>query len=105
MSEYKASSWFETGLMNPSQTAWDGAEWIGGSNKDLVFYSHYQLIFKMKYSLDIEKESNSASVIYGANDIRLMDKYKNIHQLGNKRNENYVNLKLGISGVGTNGRG
>lgn len=101
--EYKASSWFETGLMNPSQTAWDGAEWIGGSDEDLVFYAHYQLIFKLKYSLAIEKGSNSASVIYGANDMRLMDKYKNICQLENKRNESYIKLELDISGVDANG--
>ena len=31
---YTASSFFETGLMNPHISAWDGAEWIG--SKELI---------------------------------------------------------------------
>ncbi|MDZ7720242.1 MAG: hypothetical protein U5K72_15610 [Balneolaceae bacterium] len=32
------SSWFETGLMNsnPDLSAWDGATWIGGAEKDVL---------------------------------------------------------------------
>ncbi|QGY42495.1 Bacterial alpha-L-rhamnosidase [Maribellus comscasis] len=93
------SSWFETGLMNPSQTAWNGAQWIGGTDDDLVFYSHYELIFRMKYSLAIAEGSSKAAFIYGANDRRLMDKYKNIFQLENKRNESYIKLELDIADV------
>ena len=38
-----SSSWFETGLMNgnPNLEAWEGAEWIGGSDDDLVLYAPY----------------------------------------------------------------
>ncbi len=97
--EHHASSWFETGLMNPNIEAWDGAQWIGGSDDDLVFFSDYQLIFKMKYSLAIAVGSTKAGFIYGANDIRLMDRYKNIFQIENGLNESYIKLELDISGV------
>lgn len=99
--EHTANSWFETGLMNPDPklVAWDGARWIGGGDEDLVFFSQYQLIFKMNYSLAISEGSTKAGFVYGANDIRLMDKYKNISQLENKKNESYIKLDLDISGV------
>ena len=33
-----SASWFETGLMNPDPNlaAWDGADWIGGSDEDMI---------------------------------------------------------------------
>ncbi len=97
--EHKASSWFETGLMNPDQSAWDGAQWIGGSDEDLVFFSDYQLIFNAKFDVQIENGSSRAAFVYGANDIRLMDKYKNIFQLENAKNQSYFKVELDISEV------
>ncbi|MCY1723039.1 family 78 glycoside hydrolase catalytic domain [Prolixibacteraceae bacterium Z1-6] len=96
---HQTSSWFETGLMNTSQSAWNGAQWIGGSDDDLVFYSHYQLIYRMKYTVTISEGSNKAGFVYGANDMRLMNKYKNIYQIENKRNEGYFKVELDISDV------
>lgn len=95
------ASWFETGLMNhdPGLSAWDGATWIGGGNEDLVFYSHYLSIFNLKYTQAIEQGSNKASFILGANDIRLMDKNKNIYQVESGKNGSYVKLELDISAV------
>jgi len=96
-----SSSWFETGLMNPDPAlpAWDGATWIGGSSDDLVLYSPYLAIFNLKYKLAIEKGSTRASFIYGANDSRLMNKYLNIYQVENKKNESYIKIELDISAV------
>jgi len=98
-----ASSWFETGLMNPDPNlaGWDGATWIGGNNDDLVFYSHYMSIYKLNYTQLIHEGSSRASFVIGANDSRLMDKNKNIDQLENKKDESYVKLELDISAVGT----
>lgn len=95
------SSWFETGLMNPDPalSAWDGATWIGGSSDDLVLYSPYLAIFDLKYKLAIEKGSTRASFIYGANDSRLLNKYLNIYQVENKKNESYIKIELDISAV------
>jgi len=76
-----ASSWFETGLMDPSpdSSAWGGARWIGGGDEDLVLYAPYLAIFDVKYAVTIASGSARASFVYGANDSRLMDKNKNIY--------------------------
>ena len=84
---------------SPDLEAWEGAKWIGGSNEDLVLYSPYLVIFNAKYTTAIDPGSVRASFIYGANDSRLMDKYKNICQVENKRNESYIKIELDISGV------
>ena len=78
-----ASSWFETGLMDPSPSsaAWGGATWIGGGNDDLVLYSPYLAIFDVRYVIAIAQGSTRASFVYGANDSRLMDRFKNIYQV------------------------
>ena len=103
--EHMASSWFETGLMNPDQSAWEGAQWIGGGDDDLVFFADYELIFNAKFDVAIDEGSSKAGFVYGANDIRLMDKYKNIYQLENARNESYLKIELDISELeqGSNG--
>ncbi len=94
-----ASSWFETGLMNPGINAWDGATWIGGGNEDLVLYSQYLPLFYLKYNLLIAEGSSRASIILGANDARLMDKNKNTFQVENKEDQSYLKVELDISGV------
>ena len=95
------SSWFETGLMDPDPklSGWDGATWIGGGDGDLVFYSPYLSVFKLSYIIKLDKESgtNKASFVFGANDSRLMDKYKNIFGVESRKNESYIKLELDIS--------
>ncbi|MDB5279940.1 MAG: Bacterial alpha-L-rhamnosidase [Ferruginibacter sp.] len=95
----KAASWFETGLMNPALSAWEGATWIGGSNEDLVLYSKYLPLFNLKYTLAIAPGSSKASIVLGANDPRLMDKNKNIFQVQNAKNQSYLKVELDVSGV------
>jgi len=101
------SSWFETGLMDPDPKlrAWDGAKWIGGSPDDLVLYAPYQLIFNLRYVMAIEEGSTKASFIYGANDTRLMDRYKNIFQTESGKDESYIKLELDISALNGSGNG
>ena len=66
-----AKSWFETGLLNPDPklSAWDGADWIGGSDNDLVFYPHYLSVFKFSYEVQLDRKTKSlqAAFIFGAN--------------------------------------
>lgn len=96
-----ATSWFETGLMNPDPglSAWNGATWIGGGDQDLVLFAQYLSIYKLKYTQTIQEGSTKASFIIGANDPRLLDKYKNTYQVQNKPNQSYVKLELDVSDV------
>ena len=98
-----ASSWFETGLMNPDPqlSAWNGAKWIGGTDQDLVLYSPYLPVFKINITLQLDQATNShkAGFVYGANDQRLMDKNKNINQLESKKDSSYLMVELDISPI------
>lgn len=99
-------SWFETSLMDYHESAWDGAKWIGGSDNDLVLYSQYLPVFKINFTVQLDKKSNStkAGFIYGANDERLMNKNKNIHKLENQKDSSYVLVVLDISPLNSNGK-
>jgi alpha-L-rhamnosidase len=96
-----ASSWFETGLMDPApnSAAWGGAQWIGGGPEDLVLYAPYLAIFDLKYAQTIAPGSTRAGFVYGANDFRLMDKYKNTYQVESGKDQSYIKFELDISGV------
>ena len=98
-----ASSWFETGLMNPDPnlSAWNGAKWIGGGDDDLVIYPSYLSVFKLNYSLQLDKESKttSAGFLYGVNDSRLLDKNKNMLNIESAKDEPYIMVELDIAGL------
>ncbi len=100
-----AQSWFETGLMSPTIDAWDGAEWIGGEDDNLVLYPSYLPVFHINYTVQLnqDKGSTKASFIFGANDPRLMNKNLNIYNLQNEPNKSYVEVELDITEMG-NGR-
>lgn len=99
--QHAAKSWFETGLMNPDPklAAWSGAKWIGGGDEDMVLYSDYLPVFKINFSVQLDKKSKStrAGFIYGANDDRLMDTYKNLYKLENKKDESYLIVEIDIA--------
>jgi alpha-L-rhamnosidase len=100
-----ASSWFETGLMDPRIDAWGGATWIGGGPDDIPFYAPYLSVFKADFTVQLDRASRStrAGFVLGANDSRLMDRYKNIYGLANGRDESYVAFELDISGLSVSG--
>ncbi len=97
----KSSSWFETGLLDPSEKAWSGAQWIGGGAADDVFYPHYLSVFKFSFAVQLDKNSAStkAAFVFGANDTRLSNRYLNLMGVEKGKNESYVALELDISGV------
>lgn len=74
------TSWFETGLMSCDSTyqGWKDAKWIGGSDQDMVLYSHYLPVFRLEYTIQLNEilKSTCAGLVYGANDARLMDKIR-----------------------------
>lgn len=103
-----AGSWFETGLMATSDKApeWGGAKWIGGNNDDaLTFYSQYLPVFRIACDITLDKatRTTTAAIIYGANDLRLMDRNKNILGVENKRNEAYIKVALNTAPLAKGG--
>ncbi len=99
--EMTASSWFETGLLDPAESAWSGAQWIGGGNDDLVLQSNYLSVFRVAFTLQLDRdaESQRASFLWGGNDIRLLDPYKNLFGLENARDSSYLQLEYDVSGA------
>ena len=95
------ASWFETGLgkSDAKLEAWSGAKWIGGSDQDMVLYSPYLPVFKLNYTMQLDQASGStrAGFVYGANDPRLMDKFKNLYQLENPKNASWLMLEIDIA--------
>jgi len=92
---YNQESSFETGLMNPEISAWEGARFIGTNTMTLDATS--ALLFDIETDFQIV-EGNTASLIIGANDFRFNDKFQNINNMGG---ENYLRLEIDISGVGS----
>ncbi|WP_064196114.1 MULTISPECIES: alpha-L-rhamnosidase [Emticicia] len=90
-------SWFETGFLNTKIDAWSGAEWIGGGDEDLNFYSHYLSVFKVQYDIQLAQNSSKGSFIFGANDSRLSNQYLNFMGVERKKDESYVEIELDIS--------
>lgn len=92
----QGQSWFETGLLDSSPRAWQGAQWIGVPADSLVLYSHYLPVFRLAYTLQLDAKSRStrASFIYGANDMRLMDANKNLYGMHCEKDSSYVRLEL-----------
>ena len=95
---YAASSSFETGLMNPHISAWNGAEWIGSKELRLDATATNYFMISTQFRL---LKGDKASFILGANDFRLIDSFQNADNL---EGENYVRIELDLSGVGS-GRG
>lgn len=98
--ELSGKSWFETGLNvnNTFGDGWSGAKWIGGSDSDLPLFTQYLPVFRLGFSVQLDKKSksNRASFIYGANDERLMDKNKNLYHLSNEKNQSYIKVEIDI---------
>lgn len=99
--EHTAASWFETGLMNSGLSVWNGAQWIGGGDKEMVLYASYLPVFKLNYTIQLDKTSltTKAGFIYGANDPRLMDSNKNLYKLQNKKDSSCIIIELDITSL------
>ena len=92
--DYQASSRFETGLMNPKITAWEGAQWIGSKelNLDAASNNYFELSATFRFL-----KGDMASLVLGANDFRLKDAFQNPDNLSG---EHYVRVEIDLSGVG-----
>ena len=85
--EYQTSSRFETGIMNPRESAWNGAEWIGTSQYRLDALAEPLFEIETDFSL---LNGDVASLILGADDIRLENAFLNDY--GTQSKENYIQV-------------
>ncbi|WP_431198879.1 alpha-L-rhamnosidase N-terminal domain-containing protein [Mucilaginibacter sp. P19] len=74
-----------------------------GGDNDLVLYAHYLPLYNLKYKVAIAPGSSRASLIFAANDPRLMNSNRNIFQLANKKNQSYFKVEVDISGLDQGG--
>lgn len=81
---------FETGMLNPNISAWEGAQWIGAP--EFAVTADTLGVFVIESTFCVEK-GNCAGIVFGANDWRLMDKSKNEMQLSG---ENYIRFVLNM---------
>lgn len=93
-------SWFETGLMDPAQSAWEGAQWIGAGDAARVLQAQYFPLFDISCVLALDAGSQRAALVFAANDARLMDRNRNIYQLQAARDASYFKVELDVSGLG-----
>lgn len=84
----QAQSWFETGLLDPSKEAWEGAQWIGAP--EYAIAADTIGAFVLETTIRMEREGR-AGIVFGANDPRLLDKSKNESFL---EGENYIQFVL-----------
>ena len=94
----RGESWFETGLQCHSDrdAAWQGAQWIGGGEEALSFYSQYLSVFRIRWQvqLDRKRHTTEASLLYGGNDHRLLDPNKNILGVKAAPDASYIKVTL-----------
>ncbi len=67
-----AAASFETGFLNPSMDAWDGAQWIGAPLHTVS--SDVKGIFGIEAGFAIKEGCHQAGIIIGANDRRIKDR-------------------------------
>ncbi len=92
---HSASSRFEMGLMDPRQSAWRGAEWIGNTRPCLDAASLHRFSISSDF---IIVKGKTAGFILGADDFRLKDIFQNSWNLAG---DNYFKVVLDFSGYGT----
>ncbi|WP_370245921.1 family 78 glycoside hydrolase catalytic domain [Marisediminitalea sp.] len=93
------ASWFETGLLDPTQSAWQGAKWIGAPEGSITFHPDYLPLFDLTAGITIPAGNHMAGVVFAANDPRLMTPHLNVYQLANNHNESYFKVVLDVSGL------
>lgn len=91
---YQDASYFETGLMDSTLSAWDGAQWIGAN--DYYVNAQELPVYNIDYTLKLVPESTKVSFLFGADDQRLLDATKNNYLI---EGENYIAYELDASSL------
>ncbi|MCI8497081.1 MAG: family 78 glycoside hydrolase catalytic domain, partial [Clostridiales bacterium] len=85
---------FATGLMNPSQSAWDGAQFIGST--DIYYDAAYQHNGRAEIGFTIESGDNF-SFIFGADDFRFAETAMN--PFNTPGGENFIRVEIDTSDI------
>ncbi|WP_160559745.1 alpha-L-rhamnosidase [Parablautia muri] len=83
---------FETGFMNPSIDAWEGAKWIGAPRYTVCAANRG--VFVLESEFRIEGGKGRAGVVFGANDASLLERTGN--ELG-LQGENYIRYEINLT--------
>ena len=86
-----AGTYFETGLMDTSAAAWEGAQWISAPRYTVSAANRGVFIIESEFCL--KEGSNRAGIVFGANDRRLLDKTKNEYGIAG---ENYIRFEINL---------
>ncbi|MDE7420741.1 MAG: family 78 glycoside hydrolase catalytic domain [Muribaculaceae bacterium] len=76
-----------------AQNPFEGAEWISVEADSMPIYPDYLSVFRIGFNLDMPA-GNSASLLFGIDDRRLMDPNKNVYGLKNGLGESYLRLQV-----------
>ena len=72
---------------------WGEARWIGPAADDLPIYADYLPVFKIDCDFKLKKGAK-ASLVYGADDPRLMNRNLNIYNLENRCGESGIRVEI-----------
>lgn len=87
---------FETGMMDPSIGAWNGAKWIGASEYTLS--SDVRGVFGVRAEFEFAKGSNYIGIVIGADDKRIKGR-KNFFRFDIDASDIPANLKIYRVGI------
>ena len=87
--EYKETTRFETGIMDPRISAWNGADWVG--LRQLKLDAASQVLYEIESGFKLVR-GDVASFILGADDFRLKNGFLN--DFGTQSKENYIKVDV-----------
>jgi|GEM_PF-3361519 hypothetical protein len=76
----------------------EDAKWIGVPGDCLPFYPDYLPVFKIDCDVDLTR-GDAVSLIYGANDPRLMNRNLNIYNLKNPKDSSEIRIEINLNGT------
>lgn len=89
--EAEAEDWFETGLMNPDISAWEGAQWIAAPRYTVA--ARTRGVFGITSEFRLANGAKRAGIVFGEGDYRLLDGMLNEYGLAG---ENYIRYEVNI---------
>lgn len=90
----QTDGWFETGLMNPDISAWEGAQWIAAPRYTVM--ARTRGVFCITSDFRMTEGAVRAGIVFGEGDYRLLDGMLNEYGLAG---ENYIRYEVNIENM------